>query len=45
MKFLPESFTKFDHECRISNEALQIIARDIGNKVFNMNLFGVDILV
>lgn len=46
MKFLPESFTKYDPAvCRLSPEVIQIVARDIGCGAFNLNLFGVDILV
>ena len=46
MKFLPESFTQFSaDECRLSEEVLQIVARDIGVQYFHLHLFGVDILV
>ena len=45
MKFLPESFTKYDEVPRLSPEVLQIVSRDIGAGYFGLNLIGVDILV
>lgn len=46
MKFAPEAFTKFDPDTqRISDSIFEIICREIGVGAFNLNLFGVDILV
>lgn len=46
MKFMTESFQKYDpNVCHLTKEVLQIVARNIGVERFNLNLFGVDILV
>ena len=43
---MPESFQKYDpNVCHLTKEVLQIVARNIGVERFNLNLFGVDILV
>ncbi|TNV73298.1 hypothetical protein FGO68_gene5525 [Halteria grandinella] len=45
MKFLPESFTSFTTEQRIPEPIFELITREVGVGYFNLNLFGVDILI
>ena len=46
MKFLPESFTKYDaHTHRIPDSVMELVCREVGVNYFKLNLFGVDILI